>query len=172
MLDKLIIPVAIAALIGVLAWVVRALLLTTPRLEVRYHKRNASSTGGPGDTLTLRWGYKITVTNLSKQDAIDVRVVTCNNPQLTSLPEPHVKGLDKLEVENYLTRDVDRQTVVQAQHDFHGRLEPPELGALSLVLRDKNESGVPFFTTYRRVDGHDVNKWSRLWKRGCNREDR
>ena len=165
MLDKLIIPVALAAVIGVLAWVVRALFLTTPRLEVHYQKRDARSTGGPGDKLTLRWGYKVTITNLSNQDAIDVRVVKSNNPQLTTLPEPHVKGLEKLEVENYLTKDVDRETVVQAHHDFHGTLEPPELKAFCLLLRYKNESGVAFFTNYKRVNGADVNKLSRLWKR-------
>jgi hypothetical protein len=141
--------------------------LTTPRLEVRYGKRDARSTGGPGEKLTLRWGYKVTVTNLAKQDAIDVRVVKSNNPQLSTLPESHVKGLEKVEVENYLTKDVDRETVVQAQHDFHGRLEPPELKDLRLVLRYKNESGVVFFTTYKRVDGTDVNEVSRLWKSGA-----
>jgi hypothetical protein len=49
---------------------------------------------------------------------------------------------------------------VAAQHDFHGRLEPPELKALTLVLRYKSESGFAHYTAYGRAGGVDSNKYS------------
>jgi hypothetical protein len=160
MVDKILIPVIVAAIIGAIAWLARSLFLVRPRLEVRYRHRGGQSSLGPAGTLTVRWGYQVTISNLSKHDALEVRVLRSATPQLQSLPADYLKGFDRLELDHNLVKDVDRDTVVQAHHAFHGALEPAELKNFALVLRYRNDSGFAFYTTYERVNGADSNSFS------------
>lgn len=151
---------SVAAIGGGAVWLVRSLFLARPRLVVRYEHRDGQSSAGSAGQLRVRWGYRVIITNVSKNDALEISVVRSTNPQLQTLPANHLKGLDELRLEPNLVTELDRDVVVNAQHDFHGRLEPPELKALTLVLRYKSESGFAHYTTYERVGGVDSNKHS------------
>jgi hypothetical protein len=160
MVEKVIIPVIVAAIIGAIAWVARSLFLIRPKLEVRYAHADGQSSVGVAGGLAVRWGYKVTISNLSKHDALEVRVLQAATPEAGTLPADYLKGLDRLELAHNLVKELDRDTVVQARHDFHGALEPAELKRFCLVLRYRNDSGLTFYTNYQRINGVDMNSFS------------
>jgi hypothetical protein len=159
MLEKILIPVLVVALVGAGAWLARSLLLVRPRLRVSYKPGEGQSASGPAGMLEIRWAYNITLSNLSKYDALEIRVIKSTNPQLSKLPIDHLKGLDSASLDMQLTKNLDRDTVVKAHHDFHGELEPPELNEMALDLEYRNESGFRFYTVYRRVNGSQTNMY-------------
>lgn len=149
MLDKL---------LDAFLWVV-GLVRNRPRLVIEYASLDGmSSVGGPGK-LSVRWRYRVTVTNLSKEDALELAVIRTSNPQLQSLGVHHIKGLEHLEVERQLVKELDKDAVVAARHDFHGALEPAELKDLALVLRYKSSNGVTCYTDYLRTRSNKPNTW-------------
>ena len=159
MLDKILIPVLVAALVGTGAWLARSLLLVRPRLRVSYKRGGGQSSSGPAGMLEIHWAYNITLNNLSRYDALEITVVESTNPQLRAFPIDHLKGLDSASLNMQLTKNLNRDTVVKARHDFHGELEPPELKEILLCLEYRNESGFRFYTLYRRVDESETNMY-------------
>jgi len=145
-------------LIDFFLWIVR-LFRSRPRLSVEYASRGGSSSAGSPNKLTVRWHYRVTITNLSKEDALDLTVIRTNIPELEKLGVHHLKGLDHLELKCQLVKELDKETVVSARHDFHGVLEPTELKELVLVLRYKSDSGVTSYTSYTR-SRENPNTWS------------
>jgi hypothetical protein len=116
--------------------------------------------------LTLRWSYTVVLTNLSKQDALEVEVVETNNPQLARLPMHCVRALESIPIELQLSKDVARQVVLAAEsspaeRDFWGKLAPPELKNLHLVLAYKNDHGRSSYTVYRRQGNAEHNEYRR-----------
>jgi hypothetical protein len=146
-------------LIDGLLWVI-GLVRSRPRLIVEYTSLGGSSTACSPAKLTVRWRYRVTITNLSKEDALDLTVVRTNIPQLENLGGHHVKGLEHLELKHQLVKELDKDTVVSARHDFHGALEPTELKELVLVLRYKSGIGVTWYTDYVRSRSDKPNTWS------------
>jgi hypothetical protein len=149
-----------------IAWLYRV-LTERAKLRVELKTRDAMSVSGPSsDLLTLRWKYTVIVTNMSKQDALELEVLETNSPQLARLPVPHVRALESISVDLRLSKDVDRQAVLSAeagssQRDFWGQLAPPELKDLRLVLSCKNDHGRPAYTVYSRREGADHNEYRR-----------
>ena len=158
-LEKILVPVLVAAFVGVGAWLARSLLLIRPKLKVNYQSGAGRSSAGPAGMLEIHWAYKITLNNLSKYDALEIRVIQSTNPQLVKLPIDHIKGLDDASLDMQFTKNLDQDIVVKAGHDFHGKLEPPELTKILLCLEYKNGSGFRFYTVYRRVDGSQTNTY-------------
>src|SRR5262249_62264837 len=95
----------------------------------------------------------------SKQDALDLTVIRTNIPELLNLGVHHLKGLDNAKLERQLIKEMDKDAVVSARHDFHGILEPTELKDLVLDLRYKSDSGVTSYTSYMR-SRKNPNTWS------------
>jgi hypothetical protein len=146
-------------LIDGLLWFVR-LVRSRPRLSVEYASLGGGSSVGSPTKLTVHWRYCVTITNLSNEDALDLTVIRTNIPELEKLRVHHVKGLAHLELKQQLVKELDKDTVVSARHDFHGVLEPTELKELVLVLRYKSESGVTWYTDYMRSRSNKPNTWS------------
>ena len=156
-LEKFLVPILVAAFVGVGAWLARSLVLLRPRLRVNYQPGSGRSSLGPAGMLEIHWAYKIDLTNLRKYDALEIKVIQTTNSQLTKLPIDHIKGMDHATFDMQLAKNVDVDTVIKARHDFHGELEPPELKKLLLCLEYRNSSGFKFYTVYRRVDGSQTN---------------
>ncbi|MFA5034121.1 MAG: hypothetical protein WC614_14025 [bacterium] len=131
-----------------------------PRLKVEYKTHGGDSgVGSTDDKLRIRWRYKVVITNITKEDALELAVLHANLPELASLGIPHIKALDIVTLEKELVRELDRATVVAAQHRFHEALQPNELRDLALALEYKNGLGITFYTDYRRARGADSNQW-------------
>jgi len=146
-------------LIDCFLWIVR-LFRNRPKLSVEYASLGGGSSRGSPTKLTVSWRYRVTITNLSKEDALDLTVIRTNIPELQQLGVHHLKGLDSLELKRQLVKELDKDTVVSARHDFHGVLEPTELKELVLVLRYKSDSGVTRYTNYMRSRTDKPNTWS------------
>ena len=157
-------PANVAAVLEVLAkplaWIFW-FLWSRPKLAIEYASLDARSTAGPPDKLRVWWRYRLTITNLSKEDALEVVVVQSTDPQLDELGFHHLKGLDTAEVERKLEKNLDKNAVVAAHHDFHGALEPQALKDLTLVLRYKSAKGLPCYTEYVRRRQNGANAWPR-----------
>ncbi len=153
------------------SWLYRVLTVRA-KLRVEVKPGSAMSVAGPSHSLlTLRWSYKVVITNLSKQDALELEVAETNNPQLTHLPAHFVRALDSVTVELQLSKDVDRQAVLAAeasaaQRDFWGKLAPLELADMRLVLAYKNDQGTSAYTVYHRRGGVDQNEYRRTKPKG------
>jgi hypothetical protein len=145
-------------LIDGLLWIL-GVVRNRPKLAIEYAPLDGLSTAGPPGKLTVRWRYRLTITNLSKEDALELAVIRTSNPQLETLGVHHIKGLEHLEVERQLAKELDKDAVVAARYDFHGALEPPELKDLTLVLRYRSSSGVTCYTDYLRNRRAKPNTW-------------
>ncbi len=132
-----------------------------PKLKVEYTPLDGMSFAGPHPgMLTVRWKYRLTITNLSNEDALELAVIRTNDPGLESLGAHHIKGLEALVVERRLEKAIPKDVVVAAQHKFHGALEPSELKELAVLLRYKSSNGVTRHTDYLRSRGEQANAWS------------
>jgi hypothetical protein len=149
----------VTALGGGVLWVARAVFLARPRLSIRYKRADGQSSGASSTMLKVRWGYTVTISNLSKHDALEVEVVSSTVKELQPLPTHHIAALQDLVLNLNMVKTLERSTVVDAQHDFHGRLEPVELRDFAAVLRYKSEIGLRFYTVYRRSGGVDANQY-------------
>lgn len=130
-----------------------------PRLMVEYAPGDVMSGAGPPGMLKVRWRYRVKITNISKEDALEVAVISTNNSQLQNLSVHYIKGLEHIELEHQLVNDLDKDAVVAARHDSHGALEPLELRNLAMILRYKSSSGLTFYTDYARSRSDNPNKW-------------
>jgi hypothetical protein len=65
------------------------LLRNRPKLMVEYVPGDAMSGAGPPGMLTVRWRYRVKITNLSKEDALEVEVISTNNPASEAPSAPH-----------------------------------------------------------------------------------
>jgi hypothetical protein len=74
MMEKILWSV-VAAIGGGAVWLFRSLFLARPRLVVRYEHRDGQSSAASAGTLKVRWGYRVTITNVSKNDALEICVV-------------------------------------------------------------------------------------------------
>lgn len=156
MLDKL--------LDGVL-WAV-GVVRNRPKLAVEYASLDGMSTAATAGRLTVRWGYRVRITNLSKEDALELVVVRSTISGMETLGVHHIKGLEHLELVRRLEKELDREVVVAAHHDFHGALEPQELKDFALVLRYKSSNGVTCYTDYSRTRRGELNIWTIREPRG------
>jgi hypothetical protein len=147
-------------------WLYRV-LTERAKVRVEFKTRDAMSVASHDySVLTLRWRYTVVLTNLSKQDALELDVVDTNNPQLSRLPMHCVRALESIPIELELAKDVPRAVVLAAdappgQRDFWGKLAPAELKELRLVLAYKNDHGRAAYTLYRRRDSADRNEYPR-----------
>jgi hypothetical protein len=147
-------------------WLYRV-LTERGKVRVEFKTRDTMSVAGfDYSLLTLRWRYTVVLTNLSKQDALELEVVETNNPQLARLPTHCVRALESVPIELELTKDVPRAAVLAAEatpaeRDFWGKLAPAELKELRLVLAYKNDHGRTAYTLYRRQNSADRNDYAR-----------
>jgi hypothetical protein len=130
---------------------------------VDYAPGDAMSGAGPPGRLMVRWQYRVKITNISKEDALEVEVIKSSDPQLRKLPVHHIKGLDHIELKRMLIKSLDKDVVVAAQHDFYGALEPLELREITMILCYKNSNGFKFYTDYARSRSDTLNMWP-VWK--------
>ena len=153
----------IERLLNGLLWIV-GLVRNRPKLAIEYAPLDGMSGAGTAGKLMVRWRYRVTITNLAKEDALVLAVIHTNNRQLEKLGHHHIRGLEHVAIERRLERELDKPAVVAAGHDFHGALEPLELSDLALTLRYKSSSGVTCYTEYVRRRHDDANRWP-LWMR-------
>lgn len=131
-----------------------------PRLKVEYRACGGDSgEGSTNDKLQIRWRYQVSITNMTKEDALEFSVLRSNLPQLSNLGIHHIKALETLTIDKEFSKELDRDTVVVAQHNFHGTLEPAELAGISMVLEYKSGFGITFYTDYQRSRKESSNQW-------------
>jgi hypothetical protein len=126
---------------------------------VEYAPGDGISGAGPAGMLTVRWRYRVKITNLLQDDALEVVVIKTNDSQLQNLPVHHIRGLEHIELKGQLEKNLNKDAVVAAGHDFHGVLEPPELRDLKLILSYKSSRGLTFYTDYERSRSGSPNKY-------------
>jgi hypothetical protein len=146
---------------GALGWIFQAF---SERAKVRVICKTGSAMSLPGPSdqiMTLRWDFTIVLTNLAKHDALELEVLDTNNPELQRLPEHCVRELGTVEIPVRFSKQVDRAVVREAHADLWGKLEPPEIGQLYLLLSYKNAKGFKSYTHYQRVAGEDHNEYYR-----------
>jgi hypothetical protein len=131
-----------------------------PKVRIRYSSGSAGSSAGPGNNLTIRWNYKITLDNITNSHALNVEFIDTGNLPFITLPESYIKGLSRITIDQQLKKLVDKDTVVQSRHDFWGELLPLEFKKIELCLRYKNEKGVPFYTIYQKENESENNSYS------------
>lgn len=131
-----------------------------PRLKVEYKTHGGDSgAGSTDDKLRIRWRYKVVITNMTQEDALELKVLHANLSELASLGIPHIRALDSVTLEKEFVRELDKAAVVSAQHRFHEALQPNELRDLALAMEYKSGLGITFYTDYQRARGTDSNQW-------------
>ena len=139
-----------------------------PKLLVEYQRLDDMSTAAEFGTVTVRWRFRVSITNLASEDALELTVLESSTPELRELPEHHVRGLDRLVVERTLTQHLDLKSVVEARQGGGGRLpEPAELSNLKLVLAYRSSGGLTFYTDYLRSRAARPNQWGRRRPHGA-----
>lgn len=146
----------------IVAYVLRSvgLIRNRPKLKVEYTPLEGRSSTDVYGKMLVRWDYRVTITNLSKQDALEPTVVCSTNQQLQTLGVHHIRGLDCVHIKQRLEKQIDKNFVIATGSDFHGALEPSELKELALVLRYKSHYGVTCYTDYLRNRQDRPNMWS------------
>lgn len=148
-------------------WAV-GLVRKRPKLLVEYQPLRDMSTAVDFGTVTVRWPFRVTITNLATEDALEVTVLESSMPELRELPEHHIRALDRLVVERTLRQDLDLKSVIEARQAGGGRLpEPAELSNLRLVLAYRSNGGPTFYTDYLRSRAARPNQWSRRRPHGA-----
>lgn len=133
-----------------------------PRLKVEYRPLNGDSeAGATNEKLKIRWHYQVSITNMTKEDALECSVLHANLPQLSNLGVHHIRALETLTINREFTNELDRHTVAAAPRNnrFHGALEPAELAGISMVLEYKSGFGITFYTDYQRSRKEEPNQW-------------
>jgi hypothetical protein len=139
-----------------------------PKLLVEYTRLDDMSTGGESGTLNVRWRFRVTITNLAGEDAIELAALNSSLQELRDLPEHHVRALDKLVVERQFVQHRRLGAVVSERQAGAGRLpEPPELSHLRMLLSYRSAAGLTFYTDYDRARAERPNQWSMRRPRGA-----
>jgi hypothetical protein len=139
-----------------------------PKLIVEYQQLDNMSFGEEPGTVSVRWRFRVTITNLANEDALELAVVESSTPELREIPEHHVRGLDRLVVERQVRQHRDLQAVVEERQAGGGHLpEPAELVNLHLVLAYRSAAGLTFYTDYLRSRTAGPNQCSMRRPRGA-----
>jgi hypothetical protein len=159
MLEGIIVVVVGAAVIGIVTWLIRSRFLLRPKVRIAYARGGGKSAAGTDSELRLTWCYSLSLTNVTKHDALNLQVIHASDHVLSRLPLVHLKGLADSKIEAKLSKLVDRNTVVRAGHDFHGKLHPPELRDITICLGYQNETGFRFYTLYKKKGDLEENSY-------------
>ena len=136
MAKAILVTVAGAAIIAVLSWLVKSLLLVWPKVSISSKRGGAGSSAGPNDKLAVEWSYHVILYNTAKHDAFDLDFVHTGSHGAVAIPTGHLKGLDAMNIPLKLTKLLDKEIVVRSRHNFD-ELLPLELTTIELILKYK-----------------------------------
>lgn len=161
MLDKIVVVVVGAIVVAIGTWLIRSFFVLRPKVRIGYARGGGQSGAGTDSQLKITWDYHLSLTNITKHDALNLQVVHASDRLISQLPVVHLKGLADSKVEEKLNKLVDRDTVIRGGHDFHGRLQPPELRDIMICLRYQNEAGFRFYfyTLYKKKGDLEENSY-------------
>lgn len=145
--------IAVPIIAGLVVWaIVYALkvLFTQPWLRIRCLRGPNSSRQNRPDYLELTWEQPLEIYNSTTFPALNVSF-SLPDPR-TALPlqplEPHhVNGMEPRRIDCKVVREFRREEVAVNPSRFDD-LRPPELRSFVLILRYKNDKGIPFYTRF------------------------
>jgi hypothetical protein len=159
-MNAILIGISTSLITGLIIYLVRKYYFYQPKVEINFHNKGNSSSYEGHNKLRLFWNYNIVLKNITKYDAISLKINFQDFPSnyVTKQYFTHVKSLSEEKLKLHFYSIFDKNIVESTKNRFK-ELMPTELSNVTLTLTYYNEMNKKFYTKYLKHKEEEENSF-------------